>query len=74
MNLHGEIFESVVIFLGQKFVTNDEAYNFYNAYVKNKGFGVRRKGMNKSHRPPHKVICRKFCCNKKGVKKLCDKR
>ena len=35
---------------------------------------MRRKGIDKSHRPPHEVICRKFCCNKKDVKKLSDKR
>ena len=39
-----------------------------------KVFGVRRKGIDKSRRPPHEVICRKFCCNTEGVKKLCDKR
>ena len=36
--------------------------------------GVRRKGIEKSRRPPHKVICRKFCCDKECVKKLSDKR
>ena len=35
---------------------------------------MRRKGIDKSRRPPHEVICRKFCCNKEGVMKLCDKR
>jgi len=47
---------------------DDEAYNFYNSYARNRGFGVRRKGIDKSRRPPHEIICRKFCCNKEGVK------
>ena len=54
MNLHGEMSGSV-IFLGQQFVTDDEAYNFYNAYVRNRGFSVRKK-IDKSRRP-HEVIC-----------------
>ena len=74
MNLYGEMFGSVVIFLGQQFATDDKVYNFYNAYVRNKGFGVKKKEIDKSCRLPHEVICRKYCCNKEGVKKLCDKR
>ena len=35
---------------------------------------MRRKGIDKSHRPPHEIICRKFCCIKEDVKKLADKR
>ena len=61
-------------FVGKQFFTDEEAYNFYNSYARNRGFGLRRKGIDKSRRPPHKVICRKFCCNKEGLKKLCDKR
>ena len=60
-------------FLGKQFITDVEAYNFYNSYARNRGFGVRRKGIDKSRRPPYEVICRKFCCNKEGVKK-CDKK
>jgi len=48
MNLHREISESVVIFLRQQFATDDEVYNFYNAYARNRGFGVRKKGIDKS--------------------------
>ena len=33
-----------------------------------------KKGIEKSRRPPHEVICRKYCCNKEGVKMLGDKR
>ena len=43
MNFHGEISEHVVIFLGQEFATDDEAYNFYNTYVRNNDFNVRKK-------------------------------
>ena len=43
MNLHREMSESIVIFLGQQFATDDETYNFYSAYVRNRGFGVRKK-------------------------------
>ena len=74
MNLHGEMSGSVVIFLGQQFVTDDEVYNFYYAYRRNKDFGVRKKGIDESRRPSHEVICRKYCCNKEGVKKLAIKR
>jgi len=48
MNLHSEMSESVIIFLGQEFASDDEAYNFYNTYVRNMGFGVRKKGIDKS--------------------------
>jgi len=46
----------------------------YNIYARNRGFDVRRKGIDKLRRHPHEVIYRKFCFNKEGVKKLCDKR
>ena len=62
------------LFLGKQFSTNDEAYNFYNSYARNRGFCVRRKGIDKSRRPPHEFICRKFYCNKEGMKKFPDKR
>ena len=35
---------------------------------------MRRKGIDKSRRPPHEVIYRKYYCNKEGVKKLANKR
>jgi len=43
MNLHGEMSESEIIFVGQDFVSDDEAYNFYNVYTRNMGFGVSKK-------------------------------
>ena len=33
-----------------------------------------KKRINKSCRHPHEFICRKYCFNKEGVKKLFDKR
>ena len=74
LNAHGEMSGSSNNFLGKQFLTDVKAYNFYNSYARNKDFGVRRKGIDKSRKPPHEVICRKFCCNKEGLKKLCDKR
>ena len=56
MILHEEMTRSIVIFLGLHFATDDEAYNFYNAYARNRGFAVRKK-IDKSQRPPHDVVC-----------------
>ena len=74
MNAHGEMSGSSDKFLGKQFLSHMEAYNFYNSFARNRGFSVRRKGTDKSRKPPHEIICRKFCCNKEGLKKLCDKR
>ena len=70
MNLHSDTSVSEIIFLRKKFASDDEAYNFYNAYARNMGFRVRKKEINKSRRPPHEVLCRKYYCNIKGVKRL----
>jgi len=43
MNLYGEISGSEIIFVEQDFISDDEAYNLYNAYARNKRFGVRKK-------------------------------
>ena len=72
--MHGELSESEIIFVGEDSASDDEVYNFYNAYARNKGFGVRKKGIDKPRRPPHEVICKKYYCNKEGVKRLGDKR
>jgi len=39
----------------------------------NRVFDERKKGIDKSRRPLQEVICRKYYCNKEGVKKLGDK-
>ena len=62
------MFGSSVILLGQQFFTDDEVYNFYNSYKRNRGFGVRRKGIDKSRRPPHEVICKNFVAIRRGEK------
>ena len=67
MNLYGDMSASEIIFVRQEFVLDDETY-FYNA--RNKGFKVRKKGINKSLRPPHEVICRQYCCNKFFLRKI----
>ena len=56
---------SLVILLEQQFSINNEAYNFYNAYARNRGFDRRRKEINKSRRPPHEVICRNFIATRR---------
>ena len=43
MNLHSDTSGSEIIFVGKKFVSDDEAYHFYNAYARNRRFGVRKK-------------------------------
>ena len=74
MNAHGEMSGSSDKFIGKQFLSDMEAYNFYNSFARNRDFSVRRKGTDKSRKPPYEIICRKFCCNKEGVKKLSDKR
>ena len=74
MNAHRETSGSSDKFIGKQFLSDMEAYNFYNCFARNRGFSVRRKGTDKSRKPPYEIICRKFCCNKEGLKKLCDKR
>jgi len=67
MNFHGKMFGSVIIFLGKKYASDDEAYNFCNAYARNRGFGVRKKEIDKSRRPRHEIICRKYCWRRSRV-------
>ena len=58
MNLHSDTLGSEIIFVGI-FISDDEANNFYNAYARNRGFKVRKKGIEKSWKPQYVVICRK---------------
>ncbi|XP_020259036.1 protein FAR1-RELATED SEQUENCE 5-like [Asparagus officinalis] len=51
----------------------DPAYNFYNAYARLKGFGVR-KGHTTWSRKKDAIISRIYVCDKEGFKFLKDKR
>ena len=58
--------------IGMQFSTHEEGYNFYNAYARLKGFGVR-KGTTWS-RKKDAIKSRIFVCGKEGFKFLKDKR
>ncbi|XP_020262352.1 protein FAR1-RELATED SEQUENCE 5-like [Asparagus officinalis] len=60
-------------YIGMKFSTHEEAYNFYNAYARLKGFGVR-KGHTTWSRKKDTIISRIYVCDKEGFKFLKDKR
>ncbi|KAL6563674.1 hypothetical protein OROGR_002633 [Orobanche gracilis] len=53
---------------GMEFDTEEEAYNFYNAYAASMGFSIRRTG--KKGDP---IVYRKFCCSAQGLRQP-DKR
>ncbi|XP_020263191.1 protein FAR1-RELATED SEQUENCE 5-like [Asparagus officinalis] len=63
----------VDLYIGMEFSTHDEAYNFYNAYARLKGFDVR-KGHTTWSRKKDAVISRIFVCDMEGFKFLKDKR
>ena len=52
--------KSLLILLGQQFSTDDEAYNFYNTYSRNRGFDVRRKRIDKSQGLLMKLFAENF--------------
>ncbi|XP_020243165.1 protein FAR1-RELATED SEQUENCE 5-like [Asparagus officinalis] len=60
-------------YIGMKFSTHEEAYNFYNAYARLKGFSVR-KGHTTWSRKKVAIISRIYVCDKEGFKFLKDKR
>ncbi|XP_020262940.1 protein FAR1-RELATED SEQUENCE 5-like [Asparagus officinalis] len=64
---------SVDPYIGMEFSTHEEAYNFYNAYARLKGFGVR-KGHTAWSRKKDAILSRIFVCDKEGFKSLKDKR
>ncbi|XP_061341451.1 protein FAR1-RELATED SEQUENCE 5-like [Gastrolobium bilobum] len=59
--------------LTRVFETSEEAYIFYNAYAKGKGFGIRKQYHNKSTitKQPYRW---RYVCSKQGVKRLDVKR
>ncbi|GAU41201.1 hypothetical protein TSUD_26260 [Trifolium subterraneum] len=71
-NIHGQ--ESIVDsepHLGMKFDSEETAYDFYNEYSKNIGFGIRREYVNKSKKDGV-LTSRKFTCFKEGKYKVVD--
>jgi len=56
--------------VGMKFCTEEEAYQFYNAYARDKGFSIRRSS---SHNVKNSTTInnRTFCCSREGIKSLC---
>lgn len=61
-------------YIGLEFRTHDEAYNYYNSYAFQYGFGIRKESIDKSRSDPNRVISRTFVCNKAGKKRMTDKR
>ncbi|XP_061355858.1 protein FAR1-RELATED SEQUENCE 7-like [Gastrolobium bilobum] len=59
--------------LTRVFETSKEAYAFYNAYAKGKGFGIRKQYHNKNA-ITKQVYRWNYVCSKQGVKRLDDKR
>lgn len=53
--------------VGMKFCTEEEAYNFYNAYARDKGFSIRRSN---SYNVKNTTIIKNitFCCSHVGIK------
>ena len=59
--------------VGMEFSSHEEAYDFYNAYAKSKGFGIRRGHADRSKKD-NEIITRYLVCDKEGLKYLKDKR
>jgi hypothetical protein len=53
--------------IGMKFCSEQEAYDFYNAYAQDKGFSIRQSS---SHNVKNSAIKknRTFCCSREGTK------
>ncbi|OVA11257.1 zinc finger protein [Macleaya cordata] len=60
-------------YIGLRFCSEDEAYEYYNAYAKEKGFSIRRNRIQRS-RADHSVISREYVCANQGFRKTNDKR
>ena len=52
--------------LGMKFVSEEEAYTFYNKYAKTIGFGIRKSS---GHKVPNTstIQQRTFVCSRQGM-------
>ncbi|PIA47415.1 hypothetical protein AQUCO_01400229v1 [Aquilegia coerulea] len=60
-------------YLGLQFGSQDEAYEFYNAYAKEKGFSIRKSRIERS-RIDHSMISRLYVCANQGLRSTKDKR
>jgi len=52
--------------VGMKFCTEEEAYQFYNAYARDKGFSIRRSS---SHNVKNSTTIKNS--SREGIKSLC---
>ncbi|XP_026398280.1 protein FAR1-RELATED SEQUENCE 5-like [Papaver somniferum] len=55
-------------YVGKKFESQDEAYDFYNRFAGKAGFSIRWHSTNKSRVDPFEVIGRTFCCSCQGLR------
>ncbi|KAI3984055.1 hypothetical protein MKX01_035182 [Papaver californicum] len=60
-------------FVGLRFSSEDEAYEFYNAYAKEKGFSIRKSHIQRS-RVDRSVISREYVCANQGFRSMNDRR
>ncbi|PIA47416.1 hypothetical protein AQUCO_01400230v1 [Aquilegia coerulea] len=59
--------------IGLGFASEDEAYEFYNAYAKEKGFSIRKSHIQRS-RVDRSVISREYVCANQGFRSANDRR
>ncbi|KAL3522890.1 hypothetical protein ACH5RR_015724 [Cinchona calisaya] len=69
--IHSSIPSEVIPKIGMQFETEQEAYDFYLAYAKEVGFGIKRSTHHKDKNG--KLVDRAFCCSAEG-KRAKDKR
>ncbi|XP_020274618.1 protein FAR1-RELATED SEQUENCE 5-like [Asparagus officinalis] len=62
--------DDITPFEGKEFISDKDAYNYYNAYAKKIGFGIRKDTLEKSKKASGEIISRTFVCNKAGKKKV----
>ncbi|XP_020245063.1 protein FAR1-RELATED SEQUENCE 5-like [Asparagus officinalis] len=65
----GQISDDGIPFEGKGFQTDNDAYNYYNAYAKKIGFGIRKDTFEKSKKASREILSRTFVCDKAGRKR-----
>ncbi|XP_010277381.1 PREDICTED: protein FAR1-RELATED SEQUENCE 12-like isoform X2 [Nelumbo nucifera] len=60
-------------YIGLQFSCEDEAYEYYNAYAKEKGFSIRKSRVERS-KVDKSVLSRKYVCAHEGFRWTKDKR